>query len=92
MNAFTDGNDDAPPDLLKITAEHERAQVKRLGEVRSDRDSDAVARALAEVATIAADPEANVMPALIDAANAYATEGEIINTMADVFGRHRQQF
>jgi methylmalonyl-CoA mutase N-terminal domain/subunit len=28
------------------------------------------------------------MPVLIDAANAYATEGEIMGAMADVFGRY----
>ena len=28
------------------------------------------------------------MPALIDAVRAYATEGEIMDTLADVFGRH----
>ena len=28
------------------------------------------------------------MPALIDAVNTYATLGEIMNTLATVFGRH----
>ncbi len=28
------------------------------------------------------------MPTLIDAVRAYATEGEIMETLADVFGRH----
>ena len=28
------------------------------------------------------------MPALIDAVRAYATEGEIMDTLADVFGRY----
>ena len=28
------------------------------------------------------------MPALIDAANAFATVGEMMGTMAEVFGRH----
>ncbi len=36
----------------------------------------------------AADPEVNLMPTLIDAANTYATLGETMNTLADVFGRH----
>ncbi len=44
VNAFTDGNDDAQPELLKITAEQEQQQVKRLSQVKADRDSDAVER------------------------------------------------
>ena len=38
--------------------------------------------------TDAADPEVNLMPALIDAVNDYATLGEIMTSLADVFGRH----
>lgn len=90
VNAFTDGNDDVQPELLKITAEQEQQQVKRLGAVKADRNSDAVAAALATVASVANDNEANLMPALIEAVKVHATEGEIINTMADVFGRHTQ--
>jgi methylmalonyl-CoA mutase N-terminal domain/subunit len=90
VNAFTDGNDEEQPELLKITAEQERQQVKRLGEVKAERDSDAVAAALAEVRNVAADPEANLMPSLISASDAMATEGEIVNALAEEFGRHRQ--
>ncbi|MFZ9084505.1 MAG: ATP-grasp domain-containing protein, partial [Ilumatobacteraceae bacterium] len=36
----------------------------------------------------AIEPEVNLMPALIDASRAYATVGEMMNTMAGVFGRH----
>ena len=38
--------------------------------------------------TEAADPEVNLMPALIDAVKTYATLGEIMSTMEGVFGRH----
>ena len=90
VNAFTDGNDDDTIELLKITHEDETRQRKRLDKVRHDRDGDAVAAALAALASQAADPEINLMPALIDAANSYATLGETMNTLADVFGRHTE--
>ena len=90
VNAFTDGNDDDTIELLKITHEDETRQRKRLDKVRHDRDGDAVATALAALASQAADPEINLMPALIDAANSYATLGETMNTLADVFGRHTE--
>ena len=88
VNRFTEGNEDDNLDLLQITHEQEQQQIKRLQAVRSDRDSDAVARELDRVRADAADPECNLMPALIDAVEAYATEGEIMNALADVFGRY----
>jgi methylmalonyl-CoA mutase N-terminal domain/subunit len=87
-NAFTDGNDDAALDLLRITHEDEDRQRKRLEQVRQDRDDTAVRNALERVAVVAADPEANLMPALIDASCAYATLGEVMATLEAEFGRH----
>ncbi|MEZ5222740.1 MAG: methylmalonyl-CoA mutase family protein [Ilumatobacteraceae bacterium] len=88
VNRFTDGNDDDEPELLEITHEDEARQLKRLAMVRQDRDAGAVERTLATLAAHAADPEINLMPDLIEAANAYASLGEIMGTLAGVFGRH----
>ncbi|HEY5662900.1 MAG TPA: methylmalonyl-CoA mutase family protein [Ilumatobacter sp.] len=88
VNAFTEGNDEAQIDLLKITTEDESRQRKRLEQVRQDRDQRAVDTALARVRADAADPEVNLMPALIDAVGTYATLGEIMGTMEAEFGRH----
>jgi len=91
VNAHTEGTGDDDLDILQISAEHERTQVKRLGEVKADRNTDAVADALAEVRTDAADPTVNLMPALLDSVRAMATEGEIIDALADVFGRYTER-
>jgi methylmalonyl-CoA mutase N-terminal domain/subunit len=88
VNRFTEGGEDGDLDILQITHEQEQQQIKRLQAVRSDRDSDAVARELDKVRAVAADPERNLMPALIDAVRTYATEGEIMNALAEVFGRY----
>ena len=91
VNRFTDGNDDSTGlDLLRITNEDEARQVKRLAAVRADRDGGAVDAALARLAAEARDPELNLMPALIDASRAYATLGEMMSTLAGVFGRHTE--
>ena len=55
---------------------------------RQDRDDAAVRVALDAMATQAADPEVNLMPALLDSVRATATLGEIMETLAGVFGRH----
>ncbi len=88
VNGYTDGNDDTDMALLRITHEDEARQLKRLEAVRQDRDNDAVERALATLATEAADPEVNLMPSLIEASKAYVTLGEMMGTLAGVFGRH----
>ncbi|MHB1987259.1 MAG: acyl-CoA mutase large subunit family protein [Acidimicrobiales bacterium] len=89
-NSFLEGNDDDPPDILQIGQEVEDLQRKRLGEVRHRRSSEAVERALNQVRTVAAEADRNLMPAIHDAVSAYATVGEIMSAMADVFGRWRE--
>jgi len=88
VNRFTEGNDDGEMELLEITNEDEARQLKRLDMVRTDRNQAAVDEVLARLATEAADPELNLMPTLVEAATAYASLGEIMATMANVFGRH----
>jgi methylmalonyl-CoA mutase N-terminal domain/subunit len=87
VNAFLEGNDEPPPTILRIGPEVEEEQRRRLEKVRHERNADSVARALTKVRADAAEPDINLMPALLDAVRAYATQGEIVNAMADVFGR-----
>jgi methylmalonyl-CoA mutase N-terminal domain/subunit len=87
VSDFLDGNDDQL-DILQITNEDEQRQRKRLNIVKQDRDAEAVEKVLAKLATEAADPEVNLMPTLVEASHAYATLGEMMGTMAGVFGRH----
>jgi len=88
VNRFLEGNEEDNLDILKITNEDERKQRERLSTVKQDRNETAVLDALDRLAKDAVDPEVNLMPALIDASLAYATVGEMMNTMAGVFGRH----
>ena len=90
VSGFTDGNDDDGLDILRISNEDETRQRKRLDAVRRDRDQSAVDAALARLRAEAADPDINLMPTLIDASQAYATLGEMMAAMADVFGRHTE--
>ncbi|NQY58146.1 MAG: methylmalonyl-CoA mutase [Ilumatobacteraceae bacterium] len=88
VNAHTEGNDDDDLSILRITNDDEQRQRKRLEQVRQNRDSDAVAAALTRIRTEAADPDINLMPALIAASNAYVTLGEMMGALGEVFGRH----
>jgi methylmalonyl-CoA mutase N-terminal domain/subunit len=88
VNRFTEGNEESAVETLEITTADEERQLKRLDMVRRDRDPAKVEAALSNLRTVALDHHANVMPALIDAARAYASLGEIMSTMEGVFGRH----
>ncbi len=88
VSQFLEGNDEDEIDLLRITNEDEQKQRRRLEAVRLSRNSAAVAESLAVLETEAADPEINLMPALINASNAQATVGEMMKSMGTVFGRH----
>jgi methylmalonyl-CoA mutase N-terminal domain/subunit len=89
VNAFTEGDDDRPP-LLSIGAEVEDVQLKRLAETKQARNDESVAAALAEVTRAAAEPTTNLMPPILDAVRAYATVGEVIGAMEQVFGRYTE--
>jgi methylmalonyl-CoA mutase, N-terminal domain len=91
VNAFLEGNDEPPPETLRIGPEVEEEQRRRLEKVRNDRDDAAVQRALARVRTDAAEPTVNLMPALLESSRAYATLGEIVEALASVFGRWVEQ-
>jgi len=88
VSHFLEGNDEDEIDLLRITNEDEQKQRRRLEAVRASRNSAAVAESLTVLETEAAEPEINLMPALINASNAQATVGEMMKSMGTVFGRH----
>ena len=90
VTAFTEGNDEDPPPILHIGPEVEELQCKRLADVKSRRSADAVAASLEAVKDAASRPDVNLMPAIHDAVLTYATVGEIMNALADVFGRWRE--
>jgi methylmalonyl-CoA mutase, N-terminal domain len=83
--------DDARPSLLQIGGDTEVRQRERLARVRQERDDAAVRRTLAVVAADAADPGTNLMPAILDAVRAHATEGEVCGALASVFGLYVEQ-
>jgi len=86
VNRFTEGSDEDDLAILSIGPEVEEAQLKRLDTVRNDRDAEAVRIALARLRAEAEQPDVNLMPALLDAACVYATLGEMVDALADVFG------
>jgi methylmalonyl-CoA mutase, N-terminal domain len=77
-------------ELLKIDPAVEENQKKRLADLKAGRDNKKVAEALTRLREAALGTE-NLMPPILEAVNAYATMGEIILVMREVFGEYREQ-
>ena len=77
-----------PIETLKIDEKLEAEQINRLREVKRVRDNREVTQTLNEL-RLACQGGKNVMPFLVDAAKAYATEQEICDVYRDVFGEYR---
>jgi methylmalonyl-CoA mutase N-terminal domain/subunit len=87
VNEYT-VDEEPEEDIEEVSEEDQRRQREHLQDVREERDDEAVDAALAALEE-AAESEENVMPYIVDAVKAYATTGEISNTLRDVFGEHR---
>jgi methylmalonyl-CoA mutase N-terminal domain/subunit len=90
VNAFERPAEEHPPDLLKIGREVERGQAGAVQAVRASRDPAVVEQTLAALRRACASDE-NLVPRVIDAVRACATEGEIVEAMVDVFGRYTER-
>jgi len=91
VNAFTEaadsplGGDEA---ILRVDPAVQDQQIAELEAWRSERDQDAVKRALDEVARVAGTDE-NIMDATIALAHAGGTTGEWAETLREAFGEYR---
>ncbi len=68
----------------------EEEQIANLDKVRKERDNQAVEAALKRVKESAQDESANTIPPLVEAVEAYATVGEITDTLKEVFGTYQE--
>ncbi len=82
--------DEEPMEILRIDPKLEREQVERVRAVRARRDAARVSRALSQLRKAAAGSD-NLMPYILEAVRAYSTEGEIMNTLIEVFGVYTER-
>jgi methylmalonyl-CoA mutase N-terminal domain/subunit len=88
VNAYQEDKPLSIP-LLEMDAEGYKRQLERLAELRRARDNGRVGQALDRL-RIAAQGTENTMPYLMDAVRAYATLGEIVALMKEVFGVYEE--
>ncbi|HET7277333.1 MAG TPA: methylmalonyl-CoA mutase family protein [Dermatophilaceae bacterium] len=76
-------------EILRVSHEVEREQVAVLGQRRGTRDAERVARSLEELRRVAGTTD-NLVPAMLEAARAEATLGEICNALREEWGTYRE--
>ncbi|GAC1504377.1 MAG: methylmalonyl-CoA mutase family protein [Candidatus Dormibacteraceae bacterium] len=89
VNEFT-VDEDVPIEILRIDPKLESEQVARVREVRKKRDAVRFSKALSNLRKAAAGTD-NLMPYILESVRAYATEGEIMNTLIEVFGIYTER-
>jgi methylmalonyl-CoA mutase N-terminal domain/subunit len=89
VNAYIASYETQTP-ILRIDPALEQKQIERLHATRSRRDIGAVERTLASLRQAAVKPRQNLMPLLIEAARADASEGEIVAALQSVWGDYRE--
>jgi methylmalonyl-CoA mutase N-terminal domain/subunit len=88
VNRFTESNELQTP-ILRIDPALESKQIARLQATRARREGAEVERTLAELRAAAAG-QRNLMDPLIACARANASEGEIVESLQQVFGRYTE--
>ncbi len=88
VNAY---NDEKPLNipLLEIDPQGYERQAARLKNLRKTRDNKKVTASLARLKKACEGTE-NTMPFILDSVRAYATLGEIVDVMRNVFGRYEE--
>jgi methylmalonyl-CoA mutase N-terminal domain/subunit len=77
-------------DLLRIDPELERRQVERVRALRARRDAASAEAALRRLEAEAAREDVNLMPAIVEAAKAEVTLGEMCDALRRVWGVWRE--
>ena len=89
-NVFASGEEPPPTRLYEHDPAALTEQLERLDEVRSRRSEPEVRRTLTRLRDAAAGGTENLMPPTLDCVRAYATIGEVMSTLREVFGTYRE--
>lgn len=87
VNAFEMEHEPIP--ILEVDPAVARHQLNRLREVKRTRNKARVKQTLADLKKAAQD-EVNLMPYILDCVRAYATVGEIMDTLKEVYGVYEE--
>jgi methylmalonyl-CoA mutase, N-terminal domain len=87
VNAFSESSE-TPIPILRVEPALEKEQVDRLKRLKADRDNAQVQKALLGIRNAALSSD-NIMHPTLEAVKAYATIGEIVKTLKEIFGVYK---
>ncbi len=87
---FTEGNEESLDNILQISFETEKEQIRRFQNIKSKRDSVAVRSALDSLIQAAKNPDINLMEPIETAVKQRCSVGEIMNSLACEFGTYKE--
>ena len=82
-------DEEKPSNLLRVDPAVRMSQIDKLKKLKSDRDGEKVKKTLAELKATAEGHDNLIYP-ILEAVKAYATLGEICDTLREVFGEYQQ--
>lgn len=91
VNYAMTAQEERPIKVYRTDPRVEQERVDALKELRRKRDGNKVQKALAEIKALASLPataENNLMPAIVEAARLYATNGEVMGALKEVWGQY----
>lgn len=88
VNEFIE-EEEAEIEVLKIQPEVEKYQIEQLKKLRKERNNKKVKETL-KVLRKSAENGENLMPPILNAVKAYATVGEICDTLKEEFGEYKE--
>jgi methylmalonyl-CoA mutase, N-terminal domain len=89
VNEFVEENENIEIPILTVSPEVQKKQMTRLGELKQNRNQNAVDESLEQIKNAAVDNK-NLMPVLIEAAQNYVTLGEMVHELKEVFGIYEE--
>jgi len=89
VNRYVMEDEELEIPLLKVDDEVEKQQRENIRKLRSERDNDKVSRELVSLGKAASGSD-NIIPAILECARCYCTEGEIISELKKVFGEYQE--
>lgn len=81
--------EEPPKNLLRVDGSVGKLQAEKIAALKARRDNAKVEETLAALKAGCADESVNLMPLILEAVKAYATEGEICGVMREVFGEYQ---
>ncbi|MBU6360852.1 MAG: methylmalonyl-CoA mutase family protein [Chloroflexi bacterium] len=90
VNKYVDAEEKTSFEIHPIDLSLQTRQIKQLSTIKANRDNARVAQLLNELRTVAQDPTQNLMPITIELVKAYATMGEIVDALRELWGVYHE--